>query len=62
MSARTKIKIEFSQESVVESKIDMESVAESQTRILTAMKLVVREYQKNEAISKQHASRIVLNA
>jgi CRISPR/Cas system CMR-associated protein Cmr1 (group 7 of RAMP superfamily) len=42
--------------------IDREAIAQSQRAISTVMKVVIREYQKNEVNSKELASKVALNA
>ena len=42
--------------------IDRDSIAQSQRAISTVMKVVIREYQKNEVNSKELASKVALNA
>ncbi len=42
--------------------IDRVAIAKSQKSISTAMKAVIREYQKNEINSKELASKVALNS
>lgn len=42
--------------------IDKQAIAQSQKAISTAMKGIIREYQKNEVNSKELASKVALNS
>jgi len=62
MSKSRRVKISFSEESAQYSVIEGSIIATAQKKMSIAMESVVREYQKNEVLSKQHASKVVLNS
>ena len=61
--SKKRVKISF--RSVNDGKfttIARSEIAETNLRVKEAMKEVVREYEKNETLSQQHAALLVLNA
>ncbi len=58
-----RVKISFQQVNLGKlSPISDSVIDESNNRIKKVMKGVVREYEKNETLSKQHAALVVLNS
>ena len=62
MAKSKRSKISFSEGQKQYTVIEGTVIAEAQEKMSEAMEVVIREHQKKEMLSKQHASSIILNA
>lgn len=62
MAKSKRVKISFSETQKNYTVIESSDIAKAQQKMSNEMSGVIKEYQKKEMLSKQHASRVILNA